>query len=206
MNIEEFLKAVSTHEMSVLQDDGVRRHIRFSRPGTNCMWFDLVTWPGHLCYTGDMGTFVFSRTVDMFEFFKSDDGRISPNYWAEKLLAEDTHGGAHEWDAERFERVIKEYRREWMREIKGKEDRRRIFDEVTDEVLSMIPDGEHVAYQAAHEFVGRADGNRYEFHDLWDHNFKKRSRAFLWACHAIVWGIQKYEMAAARNSLPELAG
>ena len=28
--------------------------------------FDIVTWPGYLCYSGDMGCFVFTRLPDMF--------------------------------------------------------------------------------------------------------------------------------------------
>ena len=47
--------------MIVLRDDGVYRHIRFKKPGTGCMHFDLVTWPGYLCYSGDMGCYVFCR-------------------------------------------------------------------------------------------------------------------------------------------------
>ena len=67
-----FLRDVAEHEMIVVRDDGVHRHIRFKKPGTSCMHFDLITWPGYLCYTGDMGTYVFSRLTDMFEFFRTD--------------------------------------------------------------------------------------------------------------------------------------
>lgn len=58
-----FLREVSQHSMTVIRDDGVNRHLRFRRPETNCMGFDLITWAGHLCYTGDMGTYVFSRKI-----------------------------------------------------------------------------------------------------------------------------------------------
>lgn len=53
-----FLHDVREHRLIVLNDDKLNRHIRFSRPGTRCMQFDLITWPGYLCYTGDMGTYV----------------------------------------------------------------------------------------------------------------------------------------------------
>lgn len=56
----------------MLHEDGIYRHIRFRQPGTMCMHFDLITWPGYLCYTGDMGTYVFTRLADMFEFFRTD--------------------------------------------------------------------------------------------------------------------------------------
>ena len=88
---EEFQKDVSQHGVTIIRDDGVNRHIRFKRPGTMCMHFDLITWPGYLCYCGDMGTYVFSRLEDMFEFFRTDRD-INPGYWAEKLQAVDNHG------------------------------------------------------------------------------------------------------------------
>ena len=69
---EQFLRDVAEHTMTVIREDGVSRHIRFAKPGTSCMHFDLITWPGYLCYTGDMGTYVFQRLTDMFEFFRTD--------------------------------------------------------------------------------------------------------------------------------------
>jgi len=69
---ESFLRDVAEHAMLLIRDDGVSRHVRFAQPGTGCMHFDLITWPGYLCYTGDMGTYVFQRLTDMFEFFRTD--------------------------------------------------------------------------------------------------------------------------------------
>ena len=59
--VARFQHDIATHQVVILRDDGVYRHIRFKRPTTMCMHFDLVTWPGYLCYSGDMGCFVFSR-------------------------------------------------------------------------------------------------------------------------------------------------
>ena len=96
---ETFLKDVDQHVMEVIHEDGVFRHLRFKQPGTVCMHFDLITWPGRLCYTGDMGTFVFSRIHDMLEFFRPDAyaiaapfKRIDRNYWAEKVDASGRDG------------------------------------------------------------------------------------------------------------------
>src|ERR1051326_8204576 len=68
----EFLRNVKAHEMTVLRDEGVDRHLRFKAPNTSNQYFDLITWRGSLCFTGDMGTFVFSRIPDMFEFFRDE--------------------------------------------------------------------------------------------------------------------------------------
>src|ERR1035438_10338294 len=70
---ESFLADVAEHAMAVMQDNGVYRHLRFRKPGSSNMWFDLITWPGSLVISGDMGTWAFSRVEDMFAFFRSWD-------------------------------------------------------------------------------------------------------------------------------------
>lgn len=70
------------HVMTVLRDDGLYRHLRFSKPNTGSYRFDLLTWPGYLTITGDMGCYTFTRLPDMFEFFI---GYINTDYWAEKI-------------------------------------------------------------------------------------------------------------------------
>ena len=58
---ERFLKDAAAHQMEVLRDDGVNRHLRFKNPESSAYWFEIITWPGTLCIDGDMGTFVFRR-------------------------------------------------------------------------------------------------------------------------------------------------
>ena len=72
---DQFTSDIAQHQMQVIRDDGVSRHLRFKRPNTMCMHFDLLTWPGYLCYTGDMGTYVFRRLEDMFPFFRRGEDR-----------------------------------------------------------------------------------------------------------------------------------
>jgi hypothetical protein len=69
---EVFLKDVEKHEMKVLLDNGLYRHLRFAATGQYSwnQWFEIITWPGKLAYSGDMGTYVFERIEDMFEFFR----------------------------------------------------------------------------------------------------------------------------------------
>src|SRR5580692_6155935 len=92
---ECFQRDTANHEMTVLHDDGLYRHLRFMQVITDELtgkqsrssfyWFDLVTWPGNLVINGDMETFAFARSDDMFGFFRGD--RINPGYWAEKVRA-----------------------------------------------------------------------------------------------------------------------
>ena len=82
---ERFDKDIENHKIEVLHDDGLYRHLRFSQ-GSFLYHFDLVTWPGWLAITGDMGSFTFTRMHDMFEFFRLGS-RSMPDfhYWAEKV-------------------------------------------------------------------------------------------------------------------------
>jgi hypothetical protein len=53
------------------------------------MGFDVVTWPGHLSISGDMGCFVFTRVDDMFTFFRGHEDAPNLGYsakWGEMTL------------------------------------------------------------------------------------------------------------------------
>lgn len=213
---EQFRKDTSAHVMTVLRDDGVNRHIRFKRPGTSCMYFDLITWPGCLCYTGDMGTYVFQRLEDMFEFFRADQAhRRDPNklyinlgYWTEKLIAVDGNrsgGKVKEFSEEKFTTVINEYRVQWIRDAKesgslDKEGRRELWEAVDDEVLRQLEDGGDRAQYAAYEFHHRPPGTRqygWRFNDLFKHDFTEYTHSIVWCCYAIAWGVKTYDTAKA---------
>ncbi len=118
-----FAADTAKHKMTVLHDDGLYRHLRFQAPGTGFYWFDLVTWPGRLAFTGDMDGYVFARTTDMFEFFRTgsitadNPNRINPGYWAEK-----TDGGRRsckEYSDKRFKQLVDEYIAEHAEEFPG---------------------------------------------------------------------------------------
>lgn len=82
---EKFDRNITNHQMAIRFDAGIYRHLVFRNPESSAMWFEIVTWPGSLVYTGDMGTFVFERIPDMFEFFRNAE--INPHYWSEKVEA-----------------------------------------------------------------------------------------------------------------------
>lgn len=221
MNAEQqFLKDVAEHQMVVMRDDGVNRHIRFKRPGTSCMYFDLITWPGCLCYTGDMGTYVFQRLEDMFEFFRTDRTyRNEPNklcinlgYWTEKLISVDGNrsgGKVKEFDEDKFRRVINEYRVQWIRDAKesdslDKEGRRELWEAVDDEVLRELDDGGGRAQHAAYDFRHHPSGNRrygWSFDDLFEHDFTEYTHSIVWCCHAIAWGVGLYDKSKALEAV-----
>ncbi|MCQ9618336.1 hypothetical protein L1889_18015 [Paenalcaligenes niemegkensis] len=225
MNEESFLKSVANHVMEVIHDDGLHRHIRLREPGTMHMHFDLITWPGYLCYTGDMGTYVFSRLHDMLEFFRTDREyakrggyqlAINLSYWSEKLQSVDgnrRNGSAMEFDEDAFREYIKECRLEWIREAYheatlNKEQRRELWEAVEDEVLRPLDeDCREAAELAVRDFSWRPtfshQSQTWHFQDVWEHNFDKYTHHFTWCCYALAWGIQTYDDHKAAQPVEE---
>jgi hypothetical protein len=84
-----FARDTAAHEMVVLHDDGLYRHLRFSAPQGGFYWYDLITVPYALIFRGDGESYVFSidATEDMFVLFRKSSykGSINPGYWSEKL-------------------------------------------------------------------------------------------------------------------------
>jgi hypothetical protein len=211
---DRFLADVDQHQLTVLHDSGVYRHLRFARPGTMCMHFEIVTFPGYLCYTGDMGAFTFWRVHDMLTFFRGQrrDGHlnINPGYWAQKIEASDKGSGHSEFSPARFREVINEYRVRWIREAARdgsltKEERRDLWEEVGSEVLGKEDEGHVIAMSAAYDFTWSTGvGHRYDFADLWDNNFERWTVRFLWCCYAIALGIEQYDALTANKVVSPL--
>ncbi|WP_099024354.1 hypothetical protein [Mycolicibacterium palauense] len=182
------------HQMEVLRDDGLYRHLRFARPGTGIWRFDLVTWPGHLVITGDIENFHFARLPDMFEFFRSPPGYINPGYWAEKLrgpLRYESHSPdavkRHVYEAFRDSCV-------WWEDPKAP-----LWRDICDQILTedVIHD-ETTTHLALRDFRHTSEnGRRFEFTDTWEWRFKEYDWHFLVSLHAIVWGIDQYDKARA---------
>lgn len=198
----QFLKGVAHHVMHIERDDGLYRHLRFRRDGSSCLSFSLITYPGGLLYRGDMGTFVFERLADMFEFFRTDGGDINPGYWSSKLTAVDNRRsspGPREFSDAKFVRNVKEYVLRWCRDnadITTKTDRRELWDEVLEDVIGAEDNG-HYKVDAAINFSHRMGPTTFHFVDFWDYTNTDYTYEFLWCCYALVWGIQQYDLAKA---------
>jgi hypothetical protein len=151
-----------------------------------------------------MGCYVFSRLDDMFEFFRadkrnSDELYINEGYWAEKLRAVDgsrNSADAMEFDEDAFRGVINEYRVRWVREYGlDKQQRRNLWGDIENSVMSRIEDGELAACSAAYEFSHRTNGDTFQFEDIFDYSFKRYTFHFIWCCYAIAFGVKKYDEA-----------
>lgn len=104
---EIFKNDTKEHEIEILKDNGVYRHMRIGKKDSFNMHYYLTTWPGHLCISGDMHDFVFAIPGDTISFFRQETLIINPVYWSGKLVATSTIDGHKEYDPDVFEDVIK---------------------------------------------------------------------------------------------------
>jgi hypothetical protein len=205
---ERFKADVSQHAVTVLRDDGVYRHLRCSA-GSYHMQFDVVTWPGHLCYSGDMGSFVFARLPDMFEFFRGRTGAtVDRGYLAEKAVAADKSDGIRAFSSELFRAAVEDDFDQFVldREL-AKDEAAQLWEAIEDDVLS-CDTTEHDAVEAAMSFRwdGRSsDKGREVFCDFWERRLQEYTGRFVWCCYAIPWAISEYDSLPALPASDDLA-
>ena len=187
---KQLLGFVEKHEMKIFHEDGLYRHLRFKSPGTGIGYFDLVTWPGSLAIRGDIGEgFIFTREQDMIPWFHTDaPGHINPQYWSEKL-DRGTREVRRVFSEEKFETYLKSQVEEFAA-THGQD-----LEEVR----------EHVELEGQFEYVGDTN-SAYSFMDSLSFEGRRIDESltdsveswleydhhFLLACHAILWGVQKY--------------
>ena len=193
-----FPNDIAKHMLTIVKDEGVYRHLKMARPGTSNMSFDVITFPDHLVYVGDMGNFVFTRLEDMFNFFRTDNGDINLGYWAEKLVAVDRDNYKN-YSSDRFETEIKAATEAYIQEHEGIGDDEvqaltGLRNAVDDDVLSYADDGIQAAYTAAHGF--EFEGNAV-FDHLGSRDFEDYTYRYIWCLLALVHTITVYDRLKA---------
>ncbi len=187
---EGFLKDVESHKLTILKDDGVYRHLLLSREGSSTFRFEIVTYPGHLTISGDMGANIFARLPDMFRFFRDDvtpaSIPINPSYWHEKLQA--GRDEANVFTPEEFERTVRSHIEDIRDEI---EDFPALMAQIEEE-LFCYGDDERSAREALADFEWR---DETLFYDTWEWDFRDFTYRYIWQCYAIVWAIAQYDAA-----------
>lgn len=199
---KQFEDGVADHQMTVLRDEGDYRHLRFCPPGSYNMGFDIVTWPGYLAYTGDMGNCIFSRTRDMLKFFRrTGDQPIDFRYWAEKLQGfEGGQSLARHYAPSQLQPKLDEWLKEYAesRELSGAEAlalREAIQDQVLDR--EMVQYSETMAHHYLREFDYKGITLQSFAEEL---DLKEFDYRFLWCCFALAWAIDRYDKRAADAS------
>lgn len=192
---DRFQRDIAEHAVTVLRDDGLYRHLRCRRGDSYNMGFDVIAWPGYLCYAGDMGCFVFSRLPDMLEFFRGRDGAvIDRGYLAQKACAVDKPDGLTRFSDDLFTEAVKsrfdEFTDDWSEGEKAA-----LWERIEDEVLPHGNESHEAALAAASDFMHPEFGRERQqvFPDFWEHNLKEYTARFWWCCYAIPWAIAKYD-------------
>ncbi|GAB6925863.1 hypothetical protein AAC389_15790 [Rhodococcus qingshengii] len=206
-----FDKMTTEHELTVLHDDGVYRHLKFAAPGTNIWRFDLVTWPGHLAVSGDLSSYTFSRTYDMLQFFEIGRG-INPHYWSGKVIAGQDRVREYSPEVAR-QFVIEQF---WEDRMQRDEPNAPLWRAIREDILPNLHN-EDEARIALHNFEYREPqpprthsvdfkpeqirrhSATYDFSNSWEWDIRDYHPQFLLICHAIVWGIAKYRAAKAES-------
>lgn len=225
---ERFLHEVEKHEMTIYLDEGINRRIRFAIPDSFNRSFTIITAPGVLIYYGDMGSYVFQRLEDMFEFFREPDGRdpkyrINPQYWGEKVIAEDrnckmTRFSEAAWE-EAVRHDVKSYLESYADDGEGKwfKMARVIWPAVKEEVLGRGASDAREAIEAAmnfsvetpyegvaHSWPDSITKDRPKKHrpfsDFYEHGLEEYSYHFTWCCYALVWAIDKYDASKEKKT------
>jgi hypothetical protein len=224
--LTRFKGDTATHQMTILRDDGVYRHLCFRRPGTSCYGFDIVTWPGHLAVSGDMGSSVFTRLDDMFEFFRTPEERheehnglyINSGYWAEKCVAND--GEKKEFSLDLFKAYVRDHFDQYMENECANAPgfaaaRDALWAHLSEEVLDSDELDTGDAIMRLYRFKPGEDNSPYgisadpeaykgwftdfQFSDAWEaaSSLEDYTFHFLWRLYAISHAVRAYDAAKA---------
>jgi hypothetical protein len=235
-----FARDTARHTMTVLHDDGLYRHLLFRDRQHSSYWFELITTPGQLVFSGDGESVVFRRITDMFEFFRWGiwrDGslNINPHYWSEKLTSDRDSVMAYSDDL--FEQQVADELKAaeplypgvteaWKEHVESEfnteyeEEARRALDEFEFGVRhkadcswcgrGLVADthteaalwcGKHLRDHGSTHTVS-IERLGFTFTDTWEWQLRDFDWWYLWACHAIVWGIARYDRVRSYGVQP----
>ena len=203
---EWFDKDILEHEMTIQHDDGLFRHIRFAKPGTGIDYFNLTTFPNHLCISGDRGTYVFSRVEDMFRFFRNDRNTINPSYWGEKLESLSRLGGYKRFSVEEFQEQVTDWFKQYRYDAEDKELMDKIWADIKGRVIGPAND-EGWGWEAMRSVLEYKYEEKYDdgfpvpdgievkniFDDFGEHECSRYEGNYLWCLWAIIHGIKMYD-------------
>lgn len=190
---ERFARETRDHELSILHDDGLYRHLSFRNPNDFAYWFELITTPNSLTFQGDGTAFTFRRLTDMFQFFRGSSHppvyTINPRYWAEKVVSQHApaYGCLNEYSEELFNEQVAEELKEAEGEHPG------VTAAWKSETEGTLPHWETHYEEGAREALRDFNHGKFTFGETWEWNLRDWDWWYLWTCHAIVWGITQYD-------------
>ena len=195
---ETFLRDVRDHQMTIELDQGVHRSLLFKRSHRSAYHFRLVTWPGHLAISGDMGDYTFARLIDMFDFFRfagpayDCDDRINVGYWDEKLTAVCKSGDRHSLDEAAYIDAVRSLLAGHLGEM-ALSDAKTVVREARWDDLFDPPSTTREAEDRLYAWRCPVTGDA-PFSELWNRRISTASFHLVWCMRAIQWGIKRYDL------------
>lgn len=198
-----FAKDTAAHQMTVLFEQGLYRHLRFESADGSGYRFDLHTSPNRLMFHGEVGTYVFSvwPTADLFKVFSESSVGDRPNfgYWNEKLVA--WNEPAIQFSNDLFDQKVAE-------ELAKAEE---FFPGVTVAWKSFVEADYNTEYEeiarealAAFEYLPEGQlGEAWRFRYTGEWKLDDYDWRYLWACHAALFGIGMWDAKAGEASAPQ---
>ena len=194
--LEQFLNDVKNHEITIHKNNGVYRHLTFKNPNDCNRYFNITTFPNFLVITGDMGALVFFRVNDdMFNFFRSDDLKINPDYWAEKIQSTSWRAkdaSYLEFDVDKIKEYAKDYLNDFLNDnMLSGWDKEELLEKFDRRIISSEDEYELI------EAIRNFDFNGFNFVDFWESDYREFTGHYIWLCYAIVWSIKKFDDATS---------
>ena len=202
--LEQFLKDIASHQLTVNLDQGVFRDLTIARPNTVSMHYNITTRPGYLVITGDMGSFVFSRLDDMFNFFRSDDGyEINLGYWGEKVEA----GEVRKFDIDIANSSVQQYLTNFLEDLdlSDPDDRnksKQALEAINDFISGTQGMGEFEFWNEIHSWDSDEAGG-LDLTDFFESTTTKATYHYIWCCYAIVHAIKLYDAEMSKEQSHE---
>lgn len=201
MTKDRFLGIVKNHQMKIDSDSSSHRHLVFKEPSSSAYHFNITTWPGYLCVSGDMGCFVFKYPMpDMFSFFrdKKPDWGINPGYWEEKVCAQPMHGGGVKiYSRNKTEAQLRELledHKEYLAECNEPDQQENIAaaESYVSEIIATYLEDKYEAVSALRNWDYDLAGGM-SFDCVSDALQEEFTAQYLFCCHAVVWAIKQYD-------------
>ena len=192
--LEEFLKDITDHQLTVNLDQGVFRDLTIKKPNTSECHYNITTRPGHLMITGDMGDFIFARTNDMFGFFRTQSGYyINPSYWGEKVEA----GVISEFDIDTANSSVQGYLTTFLEDLdlsdaEDREKSKQALEAVSSFISGTQGSGEFDFWNEINSWDADEAGG-LDLTDFFENPTTKSTFRYIWCCYAIVHAIKLYD-------------
>ncbi|OOF37681.1 hypothetical protein BKK49_11245 [Rodentibacter rarus] len=186
---DEFLESIQKHQLTVLQNSENVKIFRFADPNTISLSSTIIYAANTCTITGDMGSYVFGRLLDVYGFFARNQSVFCFSYIKEKVLAQDVNGELEYFDGDLAKRDIRHCIDKYQTECTD--------EDKLIELNGLVDSLKYVDFSCefkADEWLANATESFEElFGELSYRNFKELSPNFIWCAQAIIYTTRLFE-------------